>query len=286
MRAFLIYIDDWLSSKKIERMDAFEERGYLRLLLRAATEPDCGLPDNDAELAIYSKLGPQWFKTSKEKDFRIAGMTSGQKLRECFLERNGRLYNERLLREWEHQKAVQEKRSQAGAVGNQRRWADRNRIANAIPSAIANGIANESQDVSQNDPNDVCASSFISSKEKNIEQRFEDFDYESRFGELWSAYPSKGRTKIEDSKRMYVERICHDPDAVHKKIMAAVSGKWARSRSWQKGFVPGLSEFLRNSRWLEDPEPAGSTAEGEEKKSSTQYDTEFWKRYESGGKHA
>ena len=72
MDALLIYIDDWESSKKIAMMDAFEELGYFHLLMAAAKEPDCGLPDDDSQLAILSKLGPQWKRITRDRAKRIA----------------------------------------------------------------------------------------------------------------------------------------------------------------------------------------------------------------------
>ncbi len=123
MEAILLYIDNWCSSRKIEMMDAAEERGYLRLLMRAAKEPDCGLPDDDAQLAVISKLAAQWKRPTREPEFRVrneacATKTSGEKLRECFFSRGGRIYNERLLRE--HAKyllKLEQKRSAA-----KKRW--------------------------------------------------------------------------------------------------------------------------------------------------------------------
>ncbi len=161
-RAFFMYVDDWLSSKRIEMMDANEERGYLRLLLNAWTSPDCGLPDSDAELAIMSKLGPLWNKPTKDKDKRIPGLTSGQKLRQCFGEIEGRLYNERQLREWQYQQDAKKKRSESGSKGNTKRWG-----SDALESSPSDriAIANESQsdrkpiaNASQNDRNIVSVS--------------------------------------------------------------------------------------------------------------------------------
>jgi uncharacterized protein YdaU (DUF1376 family) len=121
MRAFLMYIDDWLSSKHIHRMDANEERGYLRLLLYAATEPDCGIPDDDQELASISMLGKQWFEPTKEEAKRFRNQTSGEKLRQSFVAKDGRLFNPRLLKEFEYQKEVSEKRKAAGVASGQSR---------------------------------------------------------------------------------------------------------------------------------------------------------------------
>jgi hypothetical protein len=246
MRAFHFYIDDWLSSKKIARMDAAEERGYLRLLLRAASEPDCGLPDDEAELAIYSKLGDQWWKVTKEKGFRIAGKTSGQKLRECFVSKDGRLYNERLLREFDYQKSVSERRSKAAEKANLVRW-----------SKPPNQIPNGSETVSQNDPNDVSVSVSVSQEGFLKKVGDSDFDYESGFHELWSLYPKKGRTKIVDSQRFYVETVSPDPMRLHESLVAPLrpGGKWAESEHWRRGYISSIAEYIRNRRDLEDPEP-------------------------------
>jgi uncharacterized protein YdaU (DUF1376 family) len=127
-RAFLIYTDDWLSSRAITAMTAAEERGYFRLLLYSWNEDDCGLPDNDETLAQLSKLGRAWYGKS------------GPVVRAQFVTRDGRIFNERLLEERAYQNEVREKRSEAARAANAIRWA-----SDSDPSRIANG--------SQTDPN-------------------------------------------------------------------------------------------------------------------------------------
>lgn len=129
MEAFLFYVDDWLSSKKVQAMDAHEERGYLRLLLFEAKEPDCGLPAIPALLAITSMLGAQWNKPTVTKAYRVPGITSGQKILRCFEYRpegaaDDRLYNERLYKEWNHQQKVRASRRTAGEIGASKRTAN------------------------------------------------------------------------------------------------------------------------------------------------------------------
>lgn len=175
MRAFLFYIDDWLSSKKIDLMDAQEERGYLRLLLRAATEPDCGLPDDDNQLSVFSKLGSQWYKPTRERDFRMGDKTSGAKLRECFFERNGRLYNDRLLKEFEYQREISSKRSKASQIANAKRW---HKDSGQTPNDIPNG--------DQSDPNDVCV--YVSSSSSKEQESLEE-NGGKRSGPILSPHP-------------------------------------------------------------------------------------------------
>ncbi len=125
-RAFLLYADDWLSSTTIEMMSAAEERGYLRLLLHAWKSDDCGLPDDDAALALLSKLGADWQPKS------------GALLRSQFVARDGRLFNERLLTERAYQLGVRKSRSDAARKANEVRWR-----SVSDPSRIPNGCATD-----------------------------------------------------------------------------------------------------------------------------------------------
>ena len=58
--SFPLHANDWLSSKKITLMTPAEEGAYIRLLCHAWADPDCALPDDDAQLAVLSRLGPDW----------------------------------------------------------------------------------------------------------------------------------------------------------------------------------------------------------------------------------
>ena len=115
--AFLMYVDDWLSSGRIDLMDAYEERGYFRLLLRAWKQPDCGLPTDQLTLAAWSRMGTQWFRETADKTLRTAGKTSGQKVLECFVERDGRLFNEKQLTERQYQEKINTARRSNGKLG-------------------------------------------------------------------------------------------------------------------------------------------------------------------------
>jgi uncharacterized protein YdaU (DUF1376 family) len=85
--AFQFYVNDWLSSKTVALMTPAQEGAYIRLLAYAWSADDCGLNDDDQELSVLSRLGEGWFN---------GGSTA---IRKCFIQRDGRLYNERLLEE-------------------------------------------------------------------------------------------------------------------------------------------------------------------------------------------
>jgi uncharacterized protein YdaU (DUF1376 family) len=100
--AFQFYADSWLSAKDILLMTPAEEGAYIRLLAIEWLEPDCGLPDNDDELAVLSRLGTSWEGRSRER------------VRAKFRAENGRLYNERLLEERRKQAEWSRKSSAGG----------------------------------------------------------------------------------------------------------------------------------------------------------------------------
>ena len=135
--AFLFYVEDWLSSTALDLMTAAEERGYLRLLLHAWKAPDCGLPNDDRVLARLSRLDGEWHTGS------------GAVVRSEFFEKDGRLYNARLLKERENQIAVRIARSGAGKAGAEARWNGKRMV---LP------IANASQTVWQNDASSSSSS--------------------------------------------------------------------------------------------------------------------------------
>lgn len=137
--AFLFYVDDWLSSPNVALLSLEEEGAYLNLLMRAWKQPDCGLPNDDAALAAWSKLGAAKWKKS------------GARLRALFEEQNGRLYNPRLMRERENQmqywqgrnnrhEAIRAKRAEAGKAGAEKRWKGRSGDPPEVDGKMANAI--------------------------------------------------------------------------------------------------------------------------------------------------
>lgn len=103
--AFQFYPADWLSSPKIQLMNAEQEGGYIRLLCYCWSDKDCSLPDDDVVLSKLSRLNEGWFN---------GGSTM---VRECFIlhpTKIGFLTNERLLKEREKQKLWKEKSIEGG----------------------------------------------------------------------------------------------------------------------------------------------------------------------------
>lgn len=87
-----------------------------------------------------------------------------------------------------------------------------------------------------------------------------DWDAETAFGQLWEAYPQKGRVQRPLSQQYYLDHVRSAETAA--EVVAAVTGKWAKSEVWGKGFVMALPRWLDQERWKEDPEPVGGKSSG------------------------
>jgi uncharacterized protein YdaU (DUF1376 family) len=104
--AFQFYPNNWLSSPSVMLMSPSEEGAYIRLL---AYSWESGLPDDDNQLAILSRLGNAWHEGS------------GEILRKCFIKVEGRLWNERLLLEKRKQEDFKDEMTKAA----NKRWGKR-----------------------------------------------------------------------------------------------------------------------------------------------------------------
>jgi uncharacterized protein YdaU (DUF1376 family) len=100
--AFQFYVNDWLGSLNIMLMTPAEEGGYIRLLAISWGTEDCGLPDDDEQLALLSRLGEGWLNGASTK------------IRKCFIQKGNRLYNKRLLEERKKQEEWREKSRMGG----------------------------------------------------------------------------------------------------------------------------------------------------------------------------
>ncbi|WP_346318205.1 DUF1376 domain-containing protein [Chitinophaga sp. YIM B06452] len=99
---FKFYPNDWLSAPEVILMTPAEEGAYIRLI--ALCWKEGGLPDDDDQLAVLSRLGKAW---TKSKD----------RLRACFVSVDGRLQHKRLLKEWEKHEQFREKQRTNGQRG-------------------------------------------------------------------------------------------------------------------------------------------------------------------------
>lgn len=107
---FPFYPSDWLASASVATMTHLERSAYIDLLCHEWNQPDCGLPDDDAQLAALARVTTsQWAKAAPRIRARFSAV-------------DGRLFNDRLVEEKEKQNQWRTKSSEGGQVGSQKRW--------------------------------------------------------------------------------------------------------------------------------------------------------------------
>lgn len=82
--SFQFYAGDWLGSMKISLMTPEQEGAYIHLLCHMWGQDDCSLPNDDEALSRLSRLHEKW-EQCKEIILK------------CFEEKNGKIFNKRLL---------------------------------------------------------------------------------------------------------------------------------------------------------------------------------------------
>jgi uncharacterized protein YdaU (DUF1376 family) len=122
--AFQLYTDDWLGSTKIALMSPAEEGAYVHLLCHCWNDPSCSIPNEDAKLAVLSRLGEQWFNG--------ASIT----LRACFTphpRHPERLCNARLLAEFTSLQKFRRDKQRAGKIGGMKSGVSRRQMKEKEP---------------------------------------------------------------------------------------------------------------------------------------------------------
>lgn len=260
-------IDDWLGSTRIALMDAEQERGYLRLLLHSAKSEDLGLPADDGVLSKLAMMPTSWRK-------------KGAAIKACFEERDGRLYNRKLVEVAGKHNGIKKERSQAAG----RRWAHANGMQTTCKTD-ANGVqvahdsecktdAKRMQTACKTDAplplpfgespenrgfsgEDVVVPPLPPQPPETAENQQLAADAFDRF---WRAYPRK----TPASKRFTAENMW-GAMVLQGQITAANIGevfdglnRWKRSRDWaDQRYISDPAKWLAERRWRDEPAEAG-----------------------------
>jgi len=105
---FPLYAGDWLSSPEIMLMTPAQEGAYIRLLCLCWKSDDCMLKANAKQLLAFARL-------ACKEDLDV--------VLDCFEEKDGKIYNKRLLEEHEKAINISESRAKAGSIGGKARQA-------------------------------------------------------------------------------------------------------------------------------------------------------------------
>lgn len=120
---FPFYVSDFLSSPTVTLMTAEEVGGYLLLLCYAWQDPKGSLPNDDDSLRVLSRVRGDLLR-----------------IKSCFKEKNGRLYNGRLTQELDKAQV----KSDTARKSNAMRWQNE-RNANALRTQSSSQSESESE---------------------------------------------------------------------------------------------------------------------------------------------
>ena len=259
--AFQFYPDSWLSSKDILLMTPAEEGAYIHLLSLAWLEDDCGLPNDDEALAILSRLGRKWEKSS-------------HKLRAKFRAENGRLYNDRLLverckqEEWRRKSSEGGKRSaevrheanlKGGAMVVEEWCVPKGNSSSPSPSLVTTSdIVSAKADTPSTGVEDVGAATkhsvidppfFTLGKVKSrpaiLPEIFQWFA-----GDFWPAYP---RRVGKAAALKAANKMARTPET-RTAIMAGLLAQLPELNTREAQHIPHASTWLNQERWNDEPE--------------------------------
>jgi len=204
-------------------MTPAQEGAYIRLLAYAWNEPDCGLSDDDEQLAILSRLGEGWFKGG------------GAVVRECFFEKDGRLYNKRLLKERKKQEEWKRKSSEGGKMSAKARWGK----GKGGDKGGYKMVTTKGQP--KGNPSSSSSSSNTSTKKrKNIKKESSDF-----FDIFWKTHPG---TKTGKKKCLEKWKVINPDQVLFDRIIKALQEQTAwRARAKPGEFRP---EWKNPLTWL------------------------------------
>ncbi|MFI5304317.1 MAG: DUF1376 domain-containing protein [Nitrospiria bacterium] len=224
--AFQFYTNDWLSSLHITLMTPAQEGAYIRLLAHAWNSEDCGLPDDDQELSVLSRLGEEWFK---------GGSTVVKK---CFILIDGRLFNERLLKERKKQEEWRTKSIEGGKKSAKVRWGHKK-----TPNKGGYKMVKECLQ-----PNGNSSSSSSSSLKKEILKKSQ---------ELLSLYPGNGNGN--SAMKSIFKLLTNPPDELLPCSYAGLKDRIERyvyeikRKKTDKEFIISCHNFFgREARWKDD----------------------------------
>jgi len=224
--AFQFYPGDWLSSEKIMLMTPAEEGAYIRLLAIAWGSEDCGLPDDDKQLAILSRLGEGWLKGGS----RV--------VRQCFYSENGRLYNARLLKERKKQEAWRKKSSEGGKKSAKVRWG----------KGLSGGKGGYKKVITKQQPKGNSSSSSSSSSSKSVYKKST-----THFQDFWESLPPQMLNHRSEAERLYDESVRSQED--YEALKLALS-RYLKTKRVAEGFYQNLDTWMRDWQgWLKYEDP-------------------------------
>ena len=221
-----LYVNDWLSSPRIQAMSQEQELAYFRLLCFCWASQDASIVDDDEQLAALSRMGEGWL------------MGGCQLVRACFVShptKLGHLTNARLYELWQER---QEWKAKSAAGGRKSAQARKKRRAKDGSTTLS----------TKRQPNGNSSSSSSSSSIKKTTS--------SLFDQFWIEYPKRNGRKV--GKQQAAESFAKLSET-DRTLAVRAAKHYATSQQVGEGYAKDAFRFLRSDFWRDWLTPETAT---------------------------
>ena len=168
--SFQFYTGDWLKDPGVRRLSPREKGVYIDLLILMFDSGGYTQKMTETELMLALNFRAEDGEETREKVDSIFHRVM-ERLKECEVihqTEDGRLYNKRILRDLEEKEEISQKRSEAGKLGNQKRWQN-NRKCDTVCDNTCDSVAinEESHEAKENNRLSTSTSDNIINKQQN-----------------------------------------------------------------------------------------------------------------------
>jgi len=231
--AMPLYVNDWLSSRRVQTMSQAQELAYFRLLCFCWTSGDASLPDNDNQLSVLSRMGEEWFNGSSTS------------VKECFNKhptKVGFLTNERLYDLWLERQEWREKCRAAGRKSGRIRGKRKAKGSSTVVELKGNSSSSSSS-------SNILSLEKKESKKASVPDPF--------FETFWNLYPRKvakvAARKAWDTAlaTIQLQRSILKIDAA--TVIEQAAEKFAKSDKGRGEYCPHPATWLNQGRYDDDP---------------------------------
>ena len=255
MDAMLVYIDDVLGSTFRRGLRDEEQLGYALLCLHAAKSEHEGLPSDEFTLASLSELGKQWFRKPSGSN-----ETRGARIKRGFFEKDGRIFNSRVLAEVDKFRVSKQKRHEVATAGAAARWGDASRNPNAgsmQPACSKHPVSNAEAMLNRCQPMPMPTPTTDTHTLRASESTWSGPDYEDLARQIWDKYPKARRGPlrlVQDAVLAAFSPYPSDefPDQA-ARCMANLAGYLA-SDDVAKGVCYGAAKWVADGHWQTETE--------------------------------
>lgn len=233
--AMPLYVNDWLSSPRVQSMTVAQELAYFRLCAFCWASGDASIPDDDEQLAALSRMGEGWLK---------GGSTV---VRKCFNQhptKAGFLTNQKLYELWQERQHWREK----SRIGGQNSAASRGRKRSYKRVKGGSTVVQPPYEPNGNSSSSSSSSSLGVSKGVHVPGQFDTPDVRAAI-DRWAGYYHEKRGEFFNAfmlEALYADSMRKQWSAADliRNITGSIRNGWA-----------GVREFRDD-----DPTPANGRA--------------------------